>query len=220
MANPTYLELVNETLVRLREPEVTAVTDNAYSKLIGRYINDAKRQVEDAYNWNALSETLTVVTSANLFNYVLTGIGQRFRLLDAINEESNRFLFNETTAKMNDLFLNSDGVVTRGAPDRFNFNGVDGNGDTQVDLYPIPDGVYNIYFNVIKPQAPLSANADQLKIPSEPVVFLAYSKALLERGEDSGINSNEAYQLYLQSLSDHIAAEANRYPDEITWGSV
>jgi hypothetical protein len=220
MANPTYLELVNETLVRLREAEVTAVTDNAYSKLIGRYINDAKRQVEDAYNWNALSETLTVVTSANLFNYVLTGIGQRFRLLDAINEESNRFLFNETTAKMNDLFLNSDGVVTRGAPDRFNFNGVDGNGDTQVDLYPIPDGVYNIYFNVIKPQAPLSANADQLKIPSEPVVFLAYSKALLERGEDSGINSNEAYQLYLQSLSDHIAAEANRYPDEITWGSV
>jgi hypothetical protein len=220
MANPTYLELVNETLVRLREAEVTAVTDNAYSKLIGKYINDAKRQVEDAYNWNALSETLTVVTSANLFNYVLTGIGQRFRLLDAINEESNRFLFNETTAKMNDLFLNSDGVVTRGAPDRFNFNGVDGNGDTQVDLYPIPDGVYNIYFNVIKPQAPLSANADQLKIPSEPVVFLAYSKALLERGEDSGINSNEAYQLYLQSLSDHIAAEANRYPDEITWGSV
>ena len=216
MANPTYLELVNETLIRLREAEVTAVTDNAYSKLIGKYINDAKRQVEDSYNWNALSETLTVVTSATLFNYVLTGIGQRFRVLDVINQEDNRFLFNETTGKMNDLFLNYTPVVT-GPPDRYNFNGVDSNGDTQVDLYPIPDGVYNIFFNVIKPQAPLSANADQLKIPSEPVVFLAYSKALLERGEDSGITSTEAYQLYLQSLSDHIAAEANRYPDEITW---
>jgi hypothetical protein len=216
MANPTYLELVNETLIRLREAEVTAVTDNSYSKLIGKYINDAKRQVEDSYNWNALSETLTVVTSATLFNYVLTGIGQRFRVLDVINQEDNRFLFNETTGKMNDLFLNYTPVVT-GPPDRYNFNGVDSNGDTQVDLYPIPDGVYNIFFNVIKPQAPLSANADQLKIPSEPVVFLAYSKALLERGEDSGITSTEAYQLYLQSLSDHIAAEANRYPDEITW---
>ena len=216
MANPTYLELVNETLVRLRESEVTAVTDNAYSKLIGKYINDAKRQVEDAYNWNALSETLTVTTSANLFNYVLTGVGQRFRVLDVINEQDNRFLFNETTGKMNELFLNITPVVT-GPPDRYNFNGVDANGDTQVDLYPIPDGAYSIYFNVIKPQAPLSANADQLKIPSEPVVFLAYSKALLERGEDSGITSTEAYQLYLQSLSDHIAAEANRYPDEITW---
>jgi hypothetical protein len=220
MANPTYLELVNEVLVRLREPEVTAVTDNAYSKLIAKYINDAKRQVEDSYNWNALSETLTVVTAANLFNYVLTGIGQRFRVLDVINSESNAFLFNETTGKMNDLFLNSNTTVLTGPPDRYNFNGVDSNGDTQVDLYPIPSGVFNIFFNVIKPQAPLSANADTLKIPSEPVVFLAYSKALLERGEDSGINSTEAYQLYLQSLSDHIAAEANRYPDELTWGSV
>ena len=164
------------------------------------------------------TQTLTVTTSANLFNYVLTGIGQRFRVLDVINEQDNKFLYNETTAKMNELFLNNTPVVT-GPPDRYNFNGVDSNGDTQVDLYPIPDGVYSIYFNVIKPQAPLSANADQLKIPSEPVVFLAYSKALLERGEDSGITSTEAYQLYLQSLSDHIAAEANRYPDEITWGS-
>lgn len=212
----TYLELVNETLIRLREQEVTAVTDNAYSKLIGKYINDAKRQVEDAYNWNALSETLTVTTSATLFNYVLTGIGQRFRVLDVINEQDNRFLFNETSGKMNELFLNITPVVT-GPPDRYNFNGVDSNGDTQVDLYPIPDGVYSIYFNVIKPQVPLSANADTLKIPSEPVVFLAYSKALLERGEDSGITSAEAYQLYLQSLADHISAEANRYPDELTW---
>jgi hypothetical protein len=220
MANPTYLELVNETLVRLREPEVTAVTDNAYSKLIGKYINDAKRQVEDSYNWNALSETLTVTTSNDLFNYVLTGIGQRFRVLDVINQEDNKFMFNETTGKMNDLFLNSSGTVLKGPPDRYNFNGVDSNGDTQVDVYPIPDGAYSLFFNVIKPQAPLTVNADQLKIPSEPVIFLAYSKALLERGEDSGITSTEAYQLYLQSLSDHIAAEANRYPDELTWNGV
>ena len=219
MANPTYLELVNEVLVRLRENEVTAVTDNAYSKLIGKYVNDAKRQVEDSYNWNALSETITVVTSASLFNYVLTGVGQRFKVLDVINQESNGFLKNEATSKMNELFLNNTEVIS-GPPDRYNFNGVDSNGDTQVDLYPIPNGVYNIFFNIIKPQASLTANADELKIPSEPVVFLAYSKALLERGEDSGINSTEAYQLYLQSLSDHIAAEANRYPDELTWGSV
>lgn len=219
MANKTYLELVNETLVRLREPEVTAVTDNAYSKLIGRFVNDAKRQVEDAYTWNALSETLTVTTSANLFNYVLTGIGQRFKVIDVINSESDWFLNYETTRKMDELFLNS-GTVLVGAPDRYNFNGVDSNGDTQVDLYPIPDGVYNIYFNVIKPQAEFTASSTQIKIPSEPVIFLAYSKALNERGEDNGVNSVEAYELYRQSLSDHIAAEANRYPEELIWGSI
>jgi hypothetical protein len=219
MANKTYLELVNETLVRLREPEVTAVTDNAYSKLIGRFVNDAKRQVEDSYTWNALSETLTVTTSANLFNYVLTGIGQRFKVIDVINSESDWFLNYETTRKMDELFLNS-GTVLVGAPDRYNFNGVDSNGDTQVDLYPIPDGVYNIYFNVIKPQAEFTAASTQIKIPAEPVIFLAYAKALNERGEDNGINSVEAYELYRQSLSDHIAAEANRYPEELIWGSI
>ena len=219
MANKTYLELVNETLVRLREPEVTAVTDNAYSKLIGRFINDAKRQVEDAYTWNALSETLTVTTSANLFNYVLTGIGQRFKVIDVINSQSDWFLNYETTRKMDELFLNS-GTVLVGAPDRYNFNGVDNNGDTQVDLYPIPDGVYDIYFNVIKPQAEFTAASTQIKVPSEPVIFLAYAKALNERGEDNGLNSVEAYELYRQSLSDHIAAEANRYPEELIWGSI
>jgi hypothetical protein len=211
----TYLQLVNDVLVRLREAEVTAVTDNAYSKLIGKYINDAKRQVEDAYNWNALSETLTVVTSADLFNYVLTGIGQRFRVLDVINSEADTFVEMETTRRMNELFLNLS--PQKGAPDRYNFNGVDANGDTQVDLYPIPDGVYNIYFNVIKPQASLEVNADALKIPSEPVIFLAYAKALAERGEDQGLAASEAYQLFQTSLADHISAEANRYPDEITW---
>jgi hypothetical protein len=219
MANKTYLELVNETLVRLREPEVTAVTDNAYSKLIGRFINDAKRQVEDSYTWNALSETLTVSTSANLFNYVLTGIGQRFKVIDVINSQSDWFLNYETTRKMDELFLNS-GTVLVGAPDRYNFNGVDNNGDTQVDLYPIPDGVYDIYFNVIKPQAEFTTASTQIKVPSEPVVFLAYAKALNERGEDNGVNSVEAYELYRQSLSDHIAAEANRYPEELIWGSI
>lgn len=211
----TYLEAVNDVLVRLREQEVTAVTDNAYSKLIGKFVNDAKRQVEDAYNWNALTETLTVTTANQVFNYVLTGIGQRFRVLDVINQEKDWFLNNETTSRMNELFLNE--TFRYGAPERYNFNGVDENGDTQVDLYPVPDGVYNIYFNVIKPTTKLTLSADIIKVPSEPVLFLAYAKALVERGEDNGVMSNEAYQLFKESLADHIAAEANRYPDEITW---
>lgn len=212
----TYLQLVNDVLVRLREAEVTAVTDNAYSKLIGKYINDAKRQVEDAYNWNALSETITVVTSNNLFNYVMTGSGQRFRVLDVRNAESDMFLDYETTHNMNALF-NFSTLTEVGSPRLFNFNGVDTNGDTQVDLFPIPNGVYNIYFNIIKPQDSLSNNADVLKIPSEPVLFLAYAKALVERGEDAGLSSAEAYQLFQTSLADHISSEAGRYPDELIW---
>lgn len=213
-----YLELVNDVLVRLRENEVTSVNDTPYSKLISKFVNDAKRQVEDAYNWNALSETLTVTTSADLFNYVLTGSGQRFRVFDVVHLEKDWFLNYETTQKMDELFLNQ--TVQKGAPEKYNFNGVDANGDTQVDLWPIPDGVYNINFNIIKPQDNLVLDSTELKVPSEPVIFLAYAKALAERGEDAGISGNEAYALYRESLADHVSIEQGRYPEETVWVNV
>jgi predicted nucleic acid-binding Zn ribbon protein len=216
LMNITYLDAVNEVLVRLRETPVTAPTDTAYSRLIGTYINDAKRQVEDAYNWNALSATITVDTSDNIFRYIMTGSGQRFRVLDAINQEKDWFMIPETTGKMNELFMNQ-GTVLKGPPERYNFNGTDANGDTFVDLYPVPDGDYSIYFNVIAPTPKLVGTNDTILVPSEPVIFLAYSKALVERGEDNGLLSSEAYQLYLNSLADHIAIESNKYQDEITW---
>ena len=218
MANKTYLELVNDVLVRLRENEVTSVNDTSYSKLISKFVNDAKRQVEDAYNWNALSETLTVSTTANLFNYVMTNAGIRFRVFDVLNDSSNWFLENASTSDMNNWFLNQTPEV--GSPRYFNFNGVDSNGDTQVDLYPIPNANYIINFNIIKPQAALSLNSDQIKVPDEPVIFLAYAKALAERGEDGGLSSSEAYGLNQTSLADHVANEGNHYPDEFTWDAV
>lgn len=207
-----YLQLVNAVLRRLRESEVSSVSDNAYSKMIGDFVNDSKRNVEDAYNWNALYETLTADTTNDIFNYVLEGSGQRFRVIDVINDNSNWFLSEVPTSWMNRQFLMT--TPQKGSPQYYNFNGVDANGDTQVDIYPIPNGVYNIRFNVVLPQPLLVNNADVLKVPHEPVVFLAYAKALAERGEDGGLASNEAAQLYRQSLADAIALESGRYGEE------
>lgn len=218
MSTKTFLQAINEVLIRLREDPVTAPGDTAYSRLIAVYVNDAKRQVEDAYNWNALSATVTVDTNPNIFRYLMVGAGQRFRVLDVVNQEANWFMTAETTSKMNELFLNQE--VPTGAPEFYNFNGTDPNGDTYVDLYPIPDADYSIYFNVVAPTPPLVSGSDIILVPSEPIIFLAYSKALVERGEDSGINSNEAYQLYLQSLSDHIAIDSNKFEDETTWNPI
>lgn len=217
MASPTYLQLVNDVLIRLRENEVSSVSDNAYSKLIGKFVNDAKRQCEDAYNWNALSDTLTAVTTADIFNYVLVGSGQRFRVIDVINDTNDYMLELQTTDQMNKLFLIQ--TSQKDQPRYYNFNGTNSNGDTQVDLYPIPNGVYNLRFNVIKPQLPLSANSDQLLIPSEPVIFNALARAMGERGEDGGIASNEVFAMYRQSLSDAISLESGRYLEEAEWTS-
>ena len=83
----TYLELVNDVLVRLRESTVTTVGETAYSSLIGKFVNDAKRQIEDSYNWNCLGSVITVTTAANTSSYSLTGAGQKFRVNDVINTQ-------------------------------------------------------------------------------------------------------------------------------------
>ena len=210
-----YIELVNDVLIRLREPEATSVSDNAYVKLIARYVNDSKRQVEDSYNWNSLSDTLTADTAAGIFNYVLNGSGQRFRIIDVINDTSNDFVEVRTTVDMDRLFLIAN--PEQGAPRYYNFNGTNIHGDTQVDLYPIPDGSYSIRFNIIKPQVPLAINADVLYVPHEPVILGALARAQAERGEDGGVQSAETYDLYRQSLGDAIALESGRYLEEDSW---
>jgi hypothetical protein len=210
-----YIQLVNSVMRRLRETEVGSVADNSYSKLIGDFVNDAKRQVEDAYSWNCLTDTLSAVTGSGVFNYVLVGSGQRFRVLDVINDTDDFNLKYQTTSEMNRLFLMTSSE--QGSPRYYNFNGTDSTGDTQVDLYPIPDGVYNIRFNIFKPQLKLSTDADILLVPEEPVIFNATARALAERGEDGGIASGEMYALYNQSLADAIAIESSRYLEEGEW---
>lgn len=211
----TYLELVNNVLTRLREQTVSSVQDKSYSKLIGVYINDAKREVEDAYDWNSLTNTLTAVTEDGLFNYILAESGTRFRVIDVLNDTKDFQMRYAPTTWMDRQFLLT--TNTKGIPYYFNFNGVDSAGDTQVDLYPIPDGEYTVRFNLIIPQPDLSADTDTIKVAPHLVCLLAYAKAIAERGEDSGILSSEAYQLYKQALADAVSIERNRYLEETVW---
>ena len=207
----TYLELVNDVLIRLREPTVTTVVLNSYSTLIGKFVNDAKRQIEDAFAWNALGQTITVTTASSTASYSLTGAGQKFQVMDVINTTSNVGLINISFVDMNRKLNFTPLVNSR--PTEFAFDGVDGSYDTKVNLYPIPDGVYTIKFALTVPQATLASDATVVLVPDVLVVQNAYSRALIERGEDGGFNSSEAYQLYKSMLSDYIALEGTRYPE-------
>jgi len=208
----TYLELINDVLIRLREPTVTSNAQNAYSTLIGRFVNDAKRQVEDSFGWNVLGQTVTITTVAATFSYSMTGAGQKFEVLDAINTTSNIGLKNISFVEMN-RYQNLV-PTTNGIPQYYSFNGVDASGDTKVLLYPRPDGVYSIPFSVVVPQAILAADATVVLVPDFIVVQNAYARALVERGEDGGLNSSEAFQLYRQMLADSIALEGTRFPEQ------
>jgi hypothetical protein len=207
----TLLELVNDVLIRLREPIVTTYNETTYSSLIAKFVNDTKRQVEDAFSWNALGQTITITTAAGTYSYALTGAGQKFQVMDAINATSNIGLKNTTFVDMNRK--QNFSVVMTGIPSEYNFDGVSAGYDTKVTLYPRPDGVYSLMFALSIPQATLAADSTVILVPDVVVAQGAYARALVERGEDGGLSSSEAYTLFRSMLSDYIALEGSRYPE-------
>lgn len=217
MALPTYLDLVNDVLIRMREPEVTTVNENTLSKLVGRLVNDAKRQVEDAYAWNALTDTLIIETTANTYGYVLTGSGTRFKVIDA-QDNTNKSVINPLSTKLMSQYLLNN--TSPGNPMYYNFNGIHSTGDTKVDFYPVPNAGLTLYFNLYIPEPELTSDTATMLVPKEPVVLGAFARALVERGEDGGLTATEAYGLYKSSLADAIAIESSRYVEEETWEAV
>jgi hypothetical protein len=88
---------------------------------------------------------------------------------------------------------------------------VDSSGDTKVELFPIPNGVYTVKFDLAVPQANLTSDSTSVKVLDYLVTQSAYARALIERGEDGGTASSEAYALFKGMLSDAIALEGTRY---------
>ncbi len=208
----TYLNLVNNVLRRLRETEVASVQTTAYSKLIGDIVNDAKDLVENSWDWSALRTTLTITTTADVFNYALTGSQNSIKELNVLNDTSNVVMQYQTSNWFDEAYLISDPVS--GSPEYYTYNGVNADGDTLVDLYPKPDGVYSLRFNCALRNPDLSADDDKLKIPAMPVVHLAVALAARERGETGGTSTQEYFAMANKYLSDAIAQDAGRHPEE------
>jgi len=203
-----YLELINEVLARLREDEVTSPTETTYSKLIGKFVNQAKREVEDAWEWVALRNTIQATTVSGDYRYSLDGIKERFKITSVFNDTTNRELYLKESWWMSKQF-NVHGTV--GEPMHYDVSGVDeSTGDYEIDLYPIPNDVWTININMFKRQATLVESATETAVPSYPIMLRALYSALVERGEDGGLMSAEAYRDYKQSLADAIAFDDQR----------
>ena len=211
----TYLEVVNRVLRRLRENEVTTVNETPYSMLIGDLVNAVKVEIEDAWDWSVLRTTLSATTTATLFNYVLVGSGTRFRVLDVLNDTDNFFMEQRSSKWFNQQFLLGDSQ--KSSPVYYNFNGVNSNGDSQIDFFPIPDGAYDIRVNVVLPQAELTSDSTQVSIPWNLLVEGTLARATSERGDDGGYLEQE--QRYRTLASDLIAIESAHRLDEITWSA-
>ena len=222
----TQLQIVNSVLRRLREPTVTSILQNDYALLIADLVNEAKREVEDAWDWLPLRKTIAVDTVSGVFKYTLTGAGNRWRLLrdysthpvgwDVINNTKDYNLVKAPSALMTRWL--TDNNVQHGDPYYFDINGQSG-GDPQVDLYPVPASQQRLHFNLIVPQPDFALDGTDhntsLLVPDWPVILKAYALALTERGESGGATVVSAETRAEEALRNAIDNEIAGVPEEV-----
>ena len=214
----TYLNIMNNVLRRLREEEVSTVAETTYAKMVGDFINDAKTLVEESTDWSALRTTISITTADNDNQYSLTGCGDDVKVMSAMNDSENCFLSYQTKDWFNEqLYLNT---VVDGAPRYYTFDGLDSNGDTQILVSPRPEGAQTLRFDVIKRQAELVNNNDNLLVPEKPVIHMAVALLARERGETGGTSTAEYFAIADKYLSDAIAIDAAKHPEEMIFRTI
>jgi len=218
MASVTYLQVVNKVLVRLRESSVATVTENAYSTLIGSIVNKVKTEIEDAWRWHALRDTYSVTCVADTVSYVLTGSGPDAVVIDAWNSSQQRQMSPGTVSKFNERYF---GTITpeTGSPTEYVLGGLDASYDLSIDVWPRPTAATldTLKFNLYKPQAELSAGSDVPLVPIAVLVEGAVTRAMAERGDDGGVQTQQQEALFRDLLASAIARDSGRDESELMW---
>jgi hypothetical protein len=214
----TYLQLVNAVLRKLREDEVTTVNEGDYSKLIGDFVNDAKRLVEDTWDWTALRYTYDITTTVGDGLYSLSDFGTRSKILYVHNESRNVPVLKESLQRIRQLNMEVDGA--NGTVVYYAVDGLDANGDAQIRLFRTPNAVENISVYAVKRTGDFVLDTDETAVPNSPIIQWAYSYALRERGETGGQSAAEQALFAQQELSNAVSFDAGLSPDETVWTTV
>lgn len=214
----TYLQLVNAVLRKLREDEVTTVDESDYSKLVGDFVNDAKRLVEDTWDWTGLRHTYTITSVAGTPTYSLTDLNTRGKILYVHNETRNSQVLKESLQRIRSLNLESDSA--QGPVAYYAVDGLDSNNDVQVRFYRTPDAVETFSVYTVKRTDDLSTDSDTTSVPDSPIIQWAFSYALRERGETGGQSAAEQAIFAQQELSNAVSFDAGLSPDETVWTTV
>lgn len=214
----TYLEIVNNVLRRLREEEVTNVVENSYSKMVGDFINDAKAMVENAWDWSVLRNDITISTTNGTATYPIVGSKDKAKILSIINDTSNTYVEYRPYNWFEEQDYINNPVL--GSPDNYTFDGYDSNNDSQITFYPTPDGSYDIKIKCSYDNIKLVNNTDVLYIPEDPVIHLSVALLNRERGETGGTSTAEYFSIADKYLSDAIAYDAQRHPEDTIWYTV
>lgn len=204
----TQLTIVNNILRRLREDEVDSVVDNAYSKLIGQFVNDAKSDLEDInYEWSVYITEIdfTILADSSTTTYAATGTNERSWLMRDFHDDRWPAAYDITANEVGPLLdvpykvlkreqnLDNDTARTSTYPRCFAvYSDADGGGWSIEILDPVDSSdsarTWRTYWYVPQAELALDGTADNTNIllPSRPIEMRAYFYALNERGEEMG----------------------------------
>ena len=224
----TYLELINNTLVRLRETKTTqaAYASDPYYLSIGAHVNDAKDRVEDAWDWGALRGTdlVPIFEADGPWFEAPDSKDNHYNLKRILVSEKGNFLGRRGIPDMRARYagIGAGGTLPVGPPASFSTAeriqiADGGTGNKRYALYPSPDADYTLELDRAKHQAALVAYDDDLFVPSLPVYTLATALASRERGEVGGTPTSELFAIADRHLSDAVAQDTADFVEEMDW---
>jgi hypothetical protein len=245
----TYLELVNSVLRRMRESTVASVNENAYSALIGEFVNDAKRVVEDAWTWRSLLDTVTIplisgtaTYNLNAYNTAATAapLSDRSRLVVSPTTGTQLLRVIDTSVTPNVAYpaevvnydyaivdrFNASASNTEGRPSTFLMGTTIRSawvaGQTTARIEPLvtpQDSNYSLVLYMCNPQDRLASNTTVLAVPHDPVIQLAYTFCLYERDEELGEGLSLTSAKATSALADAVAFDQSTFFPELIFGA-
>lgn len=215
----TYLELVNAVLRRMREDEVSDIDSSSYSKLVRDFVKESVQEVEGGRAWNALRTSISATTAAGTYQYALTDVGTEYEILyvHVTGPSGEEYDLEKARSSnwMTHKYLSDDG--TQDAPRWYDVNGVDSNGDPIVNVYPVPDGVYSLYFTCKVRTVDDPTNTTKVYLPERPIILRGYMFALEERGDIGSDNLGLLEERFNKALGTAMQYDGILNEDEMIW---
>lgn len=200
---------------------MASVSQTTYSSLVGEFVNDAKRVVEDAWQWSSQWETVSVS--------ILSGSTGPYNLASQLNERARvyrvpstgDFLARCTTSNYtgNKLVLLDNASFygdkqTYGSTfpfsmyfDKGNSGATSGQSRLRLNTFYPSDGNYTFQIVFHNPQNNLTSDNTEVTAPNDPIKQLAYLYCLYERGEELGEQLTMTESKAKNALADAIATE-------------
>lgn len=223
----TYRDMLNRVMTALGESTISSSAtelSSDYEKMVGRFINEIKEEVEDAFNWRCLRTRLTATITANTNTATLTGANNRSRVYRAQQSTDSMIralCFDVTNATDPDRLMemdlpellykreiDTDSIVT----DSPSFFAVDDSAgaDMTMEVWPTPTSDRNIAIHMMVPQARIGDTEldTVIAVPARPIELGAIWAAMEERGEELGTSGRYSQEKYLSAMDDAISRDA------------